>query len=157
VCKAPAAYKLPDWCVKWAAAQHSKQLVADAARLLVELVGADMGLLDQELNKLAVYVGAAARIQVQDVDRLVGASRTETIWKIFDAIGAGKTADALAILDRLFDQGEEAMRILGAFSMQLRRLAQVAMLTQQGHSFGDALNDAGIPPFAQRGCEQQLR
>ena len=36
---------------------HGKQLVAAAARLLVELVGAEMGLLDQELAKLAAYVG----------------------------------------------------------------------------------------------------
>src|SRR4051794_1656439 len=59
VCKAPAAHKLPEWCVKWAVTGHGKQLAAPAARLLVDLVGADMGLLGQELAKLATYVGTA--------------------------------------------------------------------------------------------------
>src|SRR5947209_6055431 len=80
-CKAQAAYKLPDWCVQWAEARHGKQLAAPAARLLVDLVGADMGQLDQELTKLAVYVGAKGRIDSADVDRLVGSSRAESTWK----------------------------------------------------------------------------
>jgi DNA polymerase-3 subunit delta len=157
VCKAPPASRLPDWCMRWAAAEHGKQLAAAAARLLVDLVGSDMGLLDQELTKLAVYVGTADRIDSGDVDKLVGSSRTENTWIIFDAIGAGRAGAALAVLDRLFDQGEEPLRILGAFSMQLRRLAQVARRHEQGQPLAAAMDRIGIPPFAQKGCEQQLR
>jgi DNA polymerase-3 subunit delta len=157
LCKAPSAYKLPAWCVQWAAACHAKQLVQPAAELLVELVGPEMGQLDQELSKLAVYVGDRKRIDAPDVDRLVGSSRAENTWKIFDAIGAGRPGEALALLDRLLDQGEEPLRILGAFSMQLRRLAQVARLQQQGKSLGAALEQAGVQPFQARGVEQQLR
>jgi DNA polymerase-3 subunit delta len=157
VCKAPPAYKLPEWCVTWAVAQHGKQLAAPAARLLVDLVGADMGLLDQELTKLAIYVGGANRIEAGDVDKLVGSSRAENTWKIFDAIGAGQAAEALAILERLLDQGEDPIRILGAFSLQLRRLAQAARLCEQGRPLSVAFEQVGIPPFGRKGSEQQLR
>jgi DNA polymerase-3 subunit delta len=157
VCKTPPAYRLPEWCTQWAASQHGKQLTGAAARLLVDLIGPDLGQLDQELAKLAVYVGAAARIDDKDVDRLVASSRLETTWKIFDAIGNGQTAEALAILARLFDQGEEPLRILGAFGLQLRRLAQVARLCRHGQTLADSMEQAGVPPFGQRGCEQQLR
>lgn len=157
VCKAPAAYKLSAWCTQWAAACHGKQLSSEAAKLLVDLIGSEMGLLDQELAKLAVYVGTATQIETGDVDKLVGNSRAENMWKIFDAIGAGNSAEALTILDRLFEQGEEPLRILGAFSMQLRRLAQAARLSQQGQPLKTALDRAGVPPFAHRASEQQLR
>lgn len=157
VCDAPALYRLPDWCVNWAEQRHGKQLTASAAKLLVDLVGADMGQLDQDIDKLAIYVGSAARISDEDVDKLVGCSRNESTWKIFDAIGAGQMAQALSLLDRLFDQGEEPIRMLGAFSMQLRRLAQAARLAQQGTPISAALAKAGVPPFAVRGAEQQLR
>src|SRR5262249_10457486 len=76
-CKAPATHRLPEWCVRWASATHGKQLTAPAAQLLVELVGPEMGLLDQEMGKLAVYVGEAKRIDQQDVDRLVGHNRAQ--------------------------------------------------------------------------------
>jgi DNA polymerase-3 subunit delta len=157
VCKAPAGQRLPAWCVERASSVHGKQLATAAASLLVDLVGPEMGLLDQELAKLAVYVGEAARIDTDDVDRLVGSSRAESIWKIFDALTAGRPAEALAILDRLFVQGEDAVRVLGAFSMQLRRLAQAYRLTQQGRPLAAALVEAGVPQFAVRSAEQQLR
>ena len=114
VCKAPAAARLPEWCVQWCAACYGKQLVAAAARLLVDLVGGEMGLLDQEMAKLAAYAGDAKRIDAADVDALVGASRAENTWKIFDLIGDGKTGEALTLLDRLFEQGEDPFRLLGA-------------------------------------------
>jgi DNA polymerase-3 subunit delta len=156
-CKAPGAQRLQEWCVQRASAAHGKELSAPAAAMLVDLVGPDMGLLNQELAKLAVYAGEAARIDTGDVDRLVGSSREENTWKIFDAVAAGRPGEALEILDRLFDQGEDALRVLGAFSMQLRRLAQAYRLTQQGRTLAAALADAGVPPFAVRGAEQQLR
>jgi DNA polymerase-3 subunit delta len=157
VCKAPPAYRIPPWCVEWAAARHGKQLSAQAASLLVDLVGTEMGVLDQELLKLAIYVLDKDRIDARDVDKLVGSSRAESTWKIFDAIAAGRPAEALALLDRLFDQGEEPLRILGAFTMQLRRLAQAARLHQQGTPLAAALEQAGVPPFGAKGAEQQLR
>jgi DNA polymerase-3 subunit delta len=157
VCKAPAAFKLPDWCVRYATAEHGKQLPLDAARLLVDLVGAEMGQLDQEISKLAVYVGDAGRITAQDVDQLVGSSRTANVFKIFDAVGEGRNAEAFNILERLFDQGEDPIRMLGAFSMQLRRLAQASRLVQRGVPFSAAAERVGIPPFAKQGSEQQLR
>jgi DNA polymerase-3 subunit delta len=137
--------------------QYGKQLTAAAAQALVDLVGGDMGLLDQELNKLSVYVGAGKRVDADDVDRLVGRSRGENTWKIFDALAESKPGVALGIVDRLFDQGEEPLRLLGAFSMQLRRLAQAARLHQQGRPLGAALEAAGVAPFAVRGAELQLK
>jgi DNA polymerase-3 subunit delta len=157
VCKAPATQRLPEWCVRWAEAQQGKPIAAAAAKLLVQLVGPDMGLLDQELAKLAVYVGDAAKIDSKDVDRLVGNNREEKTWAVFDLIGEGRGGAALALLDRLFEQGEDAMRLLGAFSMQLRRLAQAARLSALGKSVREALNEAGVPSFGHRAAEQQMR
>lgn len=156
-CKAPAPHRLPEWCVQRATAGHGKPITLSAAQMLVELVGPEMGLLDQELAKLTAYVGSASKIDAGDVDKVVGNSRAENIWKIFDAIGSGQTAAALTILDRLLDQGEDPIRILGAFSMQLRRLAQCARLAIQGLPIPAALDKAGVPAWAQKGCEQQLR
>ena len=156
-CKALPPFKMPQWCVQWAAVQHGKQLAQPAAALLVELVGPEMGLLDQELLKLSLYVGERQRIDVEDVDTLVGRSRTENTWKIFDAIGAGNSPEALKLLDRLLDQGEDPIRLLGAFSMQLRRLAQAARLAVQGQPLALALEQVGVRSFGIRGAEQQLK
>jgi DNA polymerase III subunit delta len=157
VCKGLPVFRLADWCVKWALSQQQKQLSAPAASHLVDLIGPDMGLLDQEILKLAIYVGAKPRIDVNDVDRLVGHSRGENIWHIFDAIAEGRNAEALAMLGRLFDQGEEPMRLMGAFGSQMRKLARAARLSAQGKRIGEAMEAVGIAPFALKNTENQLR
>jgi DNA polymerase-3 subunit delta len=154
VCNAPTGERLCEWCVSRAAGRYDKQLTGTAAQLLVDLVGAEMGQLDQELAKLATYVGTRRRIDQDDVDRLVGSSRAEDIWKIFDAIGAGQVAKSLAMIDGLLEQGEDPIRLLGALSWQLRRLAQAGRLAQQGRPLSVALEEVKLQ---RRGVEQQLR
>ncbi|MFO0841128.1 MAG: DNA polymerase III subunit delta [Gemmataceae bacterium] len=158
-CKAPATHQLPQWCVGWCARAHGKQLAAGAAKLLVDLVGNEMGLLDQEIEKLAVYVGAAPKVETRDVDVLVGRSRAENAWQLFDLVGQGKGGEALSFLQRLFDQGEEPMRLLGLCSAHLRKLAQASRLNAQGVPLHESLNRAGVPgfPAARQSAEQQMR
>lgn len=156
-CKGPPPYKLPQWCADWSLARYEKKLPPAAAALLVDLVGAEMGLLDQEIAKLAVFVGAKETIATEDVDRLVGRNRAESTWKIFDALGAGQAEQALTLLDRLLEQGEDPMRMLGAFAFQLRKLAAAGRLALQGKSMTAALEQAGVAPFGLKSAETQLK
>jgi DNA polymerase III subunit delta len=157
VCKSPRPQDLPRWAVGWAKTGHGKKLETDAAGWLIDLAGPDMGLLDQEIAKLAVYVGNRPTIAREDVDQMVGRGRAAETFKIFDAIGAGKPAEALAILNRLKEQGEEPLAVLGAFSWQLRKLAHAGRLNRAGRPLGAAITEAGIQPWARDRAEAQLR
>jgi DNA polymerase-3 subunit delta len=156
-CESLRMSRLPQWCRSWCTAQYEKDLAPAAAALLVDLVGEDMGQLDQELAKLALYAGAAPQIEAADVDTLVGNSRTENTWKIFDLIGAGQQAEALTLLDRFFEQREDPHRLLGAFSHQLRGIVRAARLNGLGTPLSEAISRAGIPPFGARAAETQMR
>ena len=157
VCKAPSR-GLSAWAVKWTQTRHKKELPAAAADLLVELVGPEMGLLDKEIEKLAIYVGDKKTISAEDVDKLVGNSRTEDVWKILDLVGQGKPADSLRMLQRSLEKGEEPMRLVGTLASQLRKLALAARRSViLKLPLAQTLAQSGIPPFAQRGAEQQLR
>lgn len=153
VCKSPPAYRLPDWCAGWAKAQHGKKLSADAAGLLVELVGEQMGLLDQELGKLAVAVGDKATIDAEDVDRLVGRSREANVWQILEAVEEGKPGEALAVLGEVLGEGQDPLAVLGALTSHLRKLAAVGRLAAQGRSLGAAMDAAGVPNWPKKRLE----
>jgi DNA polymerase-3 subunit delta len=157
VCKSPAPQAVAKWAINWAKSHHGKKLDGDAAGWLVDLAGPELGLLDQELAKLAVYVGDRATINREDVDQMVGRGRAAETFKIFEAIGAGQPAEALAILERLFEQGEEPLKVLGAFSWQLQRLARAARLHRIGRPLPTAIEDAGFQPWARDRVEKQLR
>ncbi len=52
-CSTPDEARLTKWLIDWAKQQHKVQISPAAADALVELVGTELGLLDQELAKLA--------------------------------------------------------------------------------------------------------
>jgi DNA polymerase-3 subunit delta len=79
------------------------------------------------------------------------------VWTIFDAIGAGETGEALAVLDRLFDQGNAPQATLGAFSYQMRMLARAARLHAQGNPLPAALAEAGVPQWRSEKVQAQMR
>jgi len=157
VCKALKPAQLPPWCVARAKAEYDKKLAQPAARLLVELIEPSLGLLDQELAKLAAYVGDVATISAEDVDALCGRSRGAETFKIFDAVGQGNAGEALGILQRLLADGENPIALLGAFSWQLRRVAQANRLVGQGMSVAKALGEVGVRDFAFAAWERLMK
>lgn len=158
VCKAPAEYRLPLWCVDWCQTQYGKKITTPAAQMLVELVGPVMGVLDQELQKLKDFVGDRPAIDIKDVDELTGRSRGANVFKILDMAGDGQQAAALKILTELFEEGEEPLKLLGALGFQLRKLARIARMHKQGVNVDEAMSKAGVPnwPQARESARKQL-
>jgi DNA polymerase-3 subunit delta len=159
VCKAPGEDRLPGWCAAWARDVHGKELTPDAAGYLIELVGPQLGLIDQELAKLAVAVGDRPRIEPEDVEAYVGRSREADVFKILDAVGDGQPARALKLLAYLLEEGDDPLAILGPLTFQLRKLAAVERGLARGLSAGQAMDAAGVPtwPKARAATERQLR
>jgi DNA polymerase-3 subunit delta len=156
-CEAIKPARLPSWCTEWAKTTYQKQLTAEAARLLVDLVGAEMGVLDQEIAKLACFVGDRTRITPEEVDKLVGHSRMNNVWQMLDAVAAGQLDVALRTLNFLFEQGNDAYALLGATIWQLRQVAQVARLQRQGQSADASMSQVGIHAFSRERVQRQLR
>jgi DNA polymerase III subunit delta len=159
VCKSPFPNKLPDWCVGWARSKWNKKIDHDAAEFLVELVGPQMGLLAQEIEKLCVSVSANATVTAETVDQFVGRSRSANVFHILDAIGDNKPAQAFQLLTELFDEGEEAIAILAPLASQLRKLATVGRLIAEGQTLITAMDNAGVGkwPQARQSCEKQVK
>lgn len=146
-CKTPAERELPKWLVSLARSQHEIRLADDAARLLVELVGPEVGLLASELEKLAVYVGDRSTIQREDVALMVGAGRVEAIWTVLNSATTGRGHEALADLDRLLTSGEHPVGLLAAMTASLRRVYHAGYLRINRADVREACRSAGIPTF----------
>lgn len=156
-CKAPQAWHAPGWCVEWCVGRHGKRLAKPAAEWLVELVGPNLGLLDQELAKLAAFAGANEEIALDDVRRLVAGTRTESVFRLLDAALDGELSAALDPLDRLLLAGEQPVGLVAVLGAQLRRLTRAAREHLAGKPLDAALRDAGVPPFAVQKSAAQLR
>ncbi|MFK7894298.1 MAG: DNA polymerase III subunit delta [Myxococcota bacterium] len=132
--------------LKQEAQRQGVELTADAAGLLGERVGPQLLLLRQEIEKARLLAGEGVPIERKHVEMSVSAVAEEPIWDLTDAIGQGRTAEAVDLLSRLLAQGAAAPAVLGALASHFRRLVRV------GH--GERV--AG-PPFVVRKLEQQAR
>ena len=151
--KGPQLFK---WLVDTARDSYQQTLSRDAASLLIELVGEELGLLDQELNKLASYVGAGGKIEAKDVQTLVGGWRTETTWAMTDATRDGDLAFAIDALDQLLTAGEAGPKLLGGISFVFKKFAQATDLSRS-QQLDQALRSAGVFPQAVSPSSAYLR
>jgi DNA polymerase-3 subunit delta len=162
-CGAPAPARLCKWLGEWAKQQHRADLPQAAAEMLVDLIGPELGLLDQELAKLALLVGQEQKITPELVESSVGGWKTKTIWEMLDAALDGNVRDAMLQLDRLMASGDQPIALFGQLSASLRRFAAATRLVLQAETAGRrpnlraALEQAGVRSFVLQKAERQLR
>ena len=145
---APRETELVTWLTQLARTRFDSQLAADGARLLVELVGPEAGLLAAEVEKLAVYAGDSQRIERADITKLVGGGRVETIWKTLDAATTGQARVALEHLDNLLTAGEQPTPLVAAMSASLLKTHHAGRLRAARLNLDEACRIAGVPSFA---------
>ena len=162
-CGAPPVARLTAWLSDWAKQTHKVQLPRNAADMLVEMVGPELGLLDQELAKLALMAGSDKKITPELVQKMVGGWRAKTTWAMLDLALDGNVAEAMRQIDRLLAGGEAPIGLLAQVSASLRRLAAATRLILQSEAagrrlgVGPALQAVGVNKFYLEKTEQQLR
>ena len=77
----------------YVARRHSAKLTRDAADVLMEMVGDDIGILETEIAKLALYCEPKQSIDQALVEDVVAGWQGKTVWQITDAIVAGDAAE----------------------------------------------------------------
>lgn len=162
-CDSPNERQIKSWLTQRAKAMHEVRLEAAAADALVELVPPELGILVQEVAKLALMVGEGRFIDVKLVRENVGGWRTRATWDMIDAAADGRAAEALAQLDRLIASGEKPHGLLPQLASTLRRFATATELIEAAGAEQrrlpprEALSQAGVLPFKLTDAERQLR
>ncbi|MDB5353354.1 MAG: polymerase delta subunit [Planctomycetota bacterium] len=145
-CKTPSEKELPRWLVSLAKTRSGAVLEQDASELLVELVGAEIGLLAMEVEKLSTYVGERKRITREDVATMVDAGRVQKIWSVINAATTGRGENAIVALDALIAANESPHEMLGALRSTLLKTYHAGMLRTAGMDARQACVEAGIYP-----------
>jgi DNA polymerase-3 subunit delta len=149
------------WVIEHAATEDVK-VDADAARELVDALGADMMLVSNELEKLILFVGAKKRITLGDVETMVLAAKQRSLYELTDAISSKDRVRALAVLDAMLssEEGEEAA--IGHIYMLARTFRQMLVILEKNVRDSRAIWQAlwqgfRLPPFAAEDVIRQAR
>lgn len=155
-----------DDAIRWAVAtaqEAGNRIEADAARELVDALGADMMLIASELEKLLLYTLGRGRITLGDVETMVLAAKQRSLYELTDAISSHNRARALAILHGLLnssDAGEDAA--IGHLYMLARTFRQMLVILEKNVRDSRAIWQAlwqgfRMPPFAADDLIRQAR
>lgn len=116
------------------AAAAGKTLSPQDADRLVEVVGGDLGRLQQEVAKLAVFVGSAPAIDEVAIAAAGSMVAEAVIWDLTAGLAARDPELALDALHRLQESGDDARKLLGMIVWQMREILRVAELAANGAS-----------------------
>jgi len=155
--------KVCDWFADRARAEHQTKLSPAAAKLLIEMLGMDLGLIDQEIERLSLFIEPDETISEDLVRQQVHGGQLDEIWNLVDSAVEGNTDYALGQLDKLFQSGEKPQKLYGQIAWGLRRYAAATRIYQRGRRRGDsislrdALREAGFPNWPKALEEAQRR
>lgn len=113
------------------AARHAKKIDGAGAELLGFLVGNNLQELSSQVEKAALYAGERALITVEDVRAIVSQSKSFSAFELARYIGEKQLPKALATLEAMLVNGEEAVMILGALASHFRRIWRIRELLDQ--------------------------
>jgi len=154
------------WLISRSKSFHQATLDKTASQVLLELIGVEFGALDQELAKLALFAGVNGKVTPEMVREVVGGWTHKTAWDMVDAAAGGNTAEALRLLDRLLQTGENPLGMFGQISWSLRRFAAATAMYEyrrargENPSLPDVVEQAGFrkwPPEVLEKATSQLK
>jgi DNA polymerase-3 subunit delta len=132
-------------------------LEPDAITLITEVVGSDLSVLDDLIERLCLFLGGSGTITEDTVGSLIPIIRPSTVWQLIDAIIERNVSRALASLSKIYDPQDRGLGIISPLSWSARQLVAFEAARSAGASTADAAKAANIPPFRVAKVENQLR
>lgn len=108
--------------------QAGKNIDVQAREMILARAGDDLRALQQELDKLFLFVGERPSIRAEDVEAIFTDQGEGWIFDLTRAIAERDAGAALAQLARLLAQGEHPLKILGTVTAEVRRLVSARQL-----------------------------
>jgi len=137
-CSPPNPRDIPAW-IRRRAARANRTIENRAADLIAQWLGPDLGRIDSEMTKLALYTEGRSAITVADVSAVVVATAGVSPWALTDALTASDAAGALRILEGLLTGAGEEYRVLGLIGWHLRRVLKAKQMQIAGRSEAEIL------------------
>lgn len=155
-CETPGPRELPSYLVEEATARDCK-LSLELAHLLVEILGAELPVLIDAIERLSLFVGEGGTIDEAALTQHMSLAKSSTVWELLAAMGKRNPAEALRALHYVYDPQDRGLRLLGLIAWSTRQLIKFSCALRDGASPEEAAKYAGAPPFKARELQAQIK
>ncbi len=147
---------LPGWLGQ-AAKARGCTIDPGAVDLIVEVVGSDLSVLGDLVERLCLFLGGNGVITEETVGTLIPVVRPSTVWELVEAVAERNISRALGSLSKIYDPQDRGLGIVSVLLWSTRQLVGFEAARSAGASPADAARAANIPPFRVGKVEAQLR
>lgn len=154
--KKPFDNQVPSW-IQYIAKKWNCRMDADAVSLLHQFVGSSLSDVNNEMQKLAQFVGDERAINSKDVISIVSNIKVQTVFDLSRAIGECDKAKALLCLSQLLSHGQNEVGILALVSRHVRILRSVKQAQKEGMKGPQLASKVGVSPYFLSEYEKQVR
>jgi DNA polymerase III subunit delta len=139
------------------AGERGFELEPQAARLLIERMGASTVRLATELDRLAIWAGDGGRVSRADLEAMIADTSEEATWALSDALVERDPETAILAAERLVAQGEGVTGLVYAIASRLRRAHRALSELEAGRSPKEVESGLQMHPYAARMMVRRLR
>jgi len=119
----------------------------EAMAWMADNLGSDRAVTRGELNKLALYMGEAKRIEIDDARAVIGDSAASALDDISMAAASGDQQGLDTALGRVFGDGVHGVGVLRAVARHMLRLHQCSGIVASGRGVKQAMKALRPPVF----------
>ncbi len=142
-----------EFVMKWIRSRmrsYGAEIDPQAVRLLTEVLGHNLRLLDQELQKLRTHVGENGYVTPDIVHALVPYTREASVFEMIAAIGQRNVRQAIHLLQQNLSSGQHPLQIMALIIRQYRIYMGLKDLSEQGVRPEEMAAAVGIPAWTVR-------
>ncbi|WP_106497090.1 DNA polymerase III subunit delta [Lentibacillus sp. Marseille-P4043] len=122
-------------------------IAPEAYDILEGEISTNLHLLQNELTKLALYVGEGGNVTREIAESLVSHTTNSSSLRLVDAVIGRDIHKAISIFKDLEKMKEEPIALIGLLAFQFRTIFRVKLLKQKGYSQFQMQKQLGVHPY----------
>lgn len=134
---------------KWISQEFEKnktKVSEEAINLLMSFIKNDLWRLSNEINKLSNYKKGGV-VEKKDVELQVKPDIENDIFKTIEAVASKNKKQALSLLHKHLENGDNALYLLTMFAYQFKNLLIIKDLIERGLPYQSIAKKSGLHPF----------
>jgi len=139
--------EMNEW-IKSFLATSGREIHPAAAGYLSSINRLDLQSMEQELEKLVLYVPKQETIQLHHVEEIVTKTLESNVFGMVDSLSNRKANEALSMLKIILADGEPLIRLTVFLETHFRRLLLLKDFRSKGYSEIEIKERTGLHPFA---------
>ncbi|MCX6133379.1 MAG: DNA polymerase III subunit delta [Ignavibacteriales bacterium] len=145
-CKPLYDNQVPAWIAERIKRQ-GREANAEACRLMQAYVGNSLRSLQNEIDKLFVFIGDRKKVNVEDIAAVVGATKGYTIFELQNAIGRKDAKESIRILERMLEAGQAPLMIIVMLTRFFTQLWKLSDMKARRMGEQEIAREIGVPPY----------